>query len=94
MGNNFIRSGVAKRCSGIVSVCPLRLVGTRCLLFFGHTTDLIVNKKGKFTGAYVGLFDLFCWDNQSELMTEVGRDMEGEGADDEYKVCFPEQKVE
>lgn len=56
-------------------------MGTGCLLFFGHITNLIVNrpKKGKFTEAYLGLFDLLCWDNQSGLMTEVGRDMVGGG---------------
>lgn len=56
-------------------------MGTGCLLFYGHITNLIVNrpKKGKFTEAYLGLFDLFCWGNQSGLTTELGRDVAGGG---------------
>lgn len=56
------------------------------------TTNLIGNylKKRKFIGAYLSLFGLFCWDNRSGLLAEVGGDMVGA----EYKVCFPEQKVE
>lgn len=66
--------------------------GDRMPAVLRTTTNLIVNelKKRKFTEAYLSLFGLFCWDDQSGLLAEVGGDMAGA----EYKVCFPEQKVE
>lgn len=57
----------------------------------GHITNLNVNQsqEGKFTEAYLGLFGLFYWDNQSGLTAEMGGDI-----GNECTGLFAEQKLE